>query len=345
MQMPQTAKIKMQDTKKGFHFLTSFLYLAIFILLLASAYIALQINNNVSLQKPKATGEKKYTCQWCTNEGQCRASGITPWTARNDNVATACSGLDGCCGALTEVQPTSTGECTINYTAKCISLSGNCSGKTIRTFTGDYAKGCPNQGGSDVPASSGSQYCANADYGKCVQVDLLGGGGVCDCKAGSASPTVTNTPAASPTPSNTPTPTVTLVVSATPTLTPAISPTPSPTPVFSPTPTVTPVPNQPTATPVPNNCGTKGCDSSSNPCKNNLVCIQANDGSKYCSMPEFQTACALNPNQSSCCTSPTQPLLAKAVATRVPTIPVTGGIPLPVIIIPPVVLLLLGLLL
>ena len=345
MQSPQSPNMKVTGSKKGFHILTYILYIAIFVLLIASAYIALQINNNVSLQKPKAVS---YTCQWCTNKGQCDASGITPWTS---DAKGACGGSDGCCGSFSEVQPTpssATGNCTIDYSAKCISLSGNCTGRTIRTFVGDYTKGCPNQGGSDQTAQSGSQYCANADYGKCVQVDLLGGGGVCDCKAGSATgtpvPAASNTPALTNTPTLTPTPTS--AITATPTVTPAKSPTPAPTTAFSPTPTLSPTPIPPTTIPGTVSCGEKGCDTNTNPCKSGLVCVLANDGSKYCSVPALQAACVQNSTQASCCTNPTQPPPGlKAAATRVPTMPVTGGIPLPVIIIPPAILLLLGLLL
>lgn len=136
--------------------------------------------------------------------------------------------------------------CTVNYSGKCISLSGNCTGRSVRTFTGPYSGGCPNQGGSDQAAAGGGNYCANADYGKCVQVDLLKdgnkeGGGVCDCKAGSEQPTNT------PTPTRTPTPT--LPPSATNTPTPTRTPTP--TPSSTPTPTPTTPPNQPTNTPAP----------------------------------------------------------------------------------------------
>lgn len=109
----------------------------------------------------------------------------------------------------------------------------------------------------------------------------------------------------------------------TPTDTP---PTPTPTvPEDSPTPTLTPPPDltqtptsspQATSTPPPQSCAAKSCDNTSNPCASGLICIQANDGSNYCTLPEFQDACRDNPGESTCCTAPT--VTQSAEATSLP---------------------------
>lgn len=131
------------------------------------------------------------------------------------------------------------------------------------------------------------------------------------------------------------TPTVTVTVTPTPsvsepTSTPSAELTSTPestttsiatdTPTLTSEPTATTTPN-PTATPIPVACGTKSCDASANPCRSGLNCVQANDGSNYCSLPEFEDVCKANPAQSSCCTAqgenltPTEIVLVKATAT------------------------------
>lgn len=133
----------------------------------------------------------------------------------------------------------------------------------------------------------------------------------------------TNTPAPSNTPTLTPTgtpftptPTITPTGAITPTDEPTSTPTKTSTPTLTPTLTLTPTrtpttpPGQPTntraptATPIPVACGTKSCDNTVNPCRSGLECVQANDGSNYCSLPEFVDACKENPSQQSCCTAP-----------------------------------------
>lgn len=109
-------------------------------------------------------------------------------------------------------------------------------------------------------------------------------------------PAISNTP--TPTPSNTPTPTPSDTPTPTPTVTPVISNTPTATPVIS---------NTPTSTPIPVLCGTKSCDNATNPCRSNYVCIQANDGSNYCSSPDFVNACKANPSYNACCIAPGAP--------------------------------------
>ncbi len=144
-------------------------------------------------------------------------------------------------------------------------------------------------------------------------------------------PDVTNTPTPTPTPTgvitNTPTPT------RTPTPTPTATPTSTPTGTIVPsnTPTVTPTNTPgPSATPIPVLCGTKDCDNVTNPCRTGYNCVQANDGSNYCTSPDFTDACKADPSYNSCCTAPGAPtatpteiVLAQTTVTS-PPVPVTG---------------------
>ena len=137
-------------------------------------------------------------------------------------------------------------------------------------------------------------------------------------------PTITLTP--SPTegvPTESPTPPVELTSTPSPEATSesTLTQTPTDSPLTSsemPTPIAT---SAPTATPIPVACGTKSCDDSTNPCRSGLNCVQATDGSNYCSLPEFEAACKASPSQSSCCTAqgenltPTEIVLVKATAT------------------------------
>lgn len=123
-------------------------------------------------------------------------------------------------------------------------------------------------------------------------------------------------PTATPTPpdvTNTPTPTDVITNTPTPTATPTNTPTATPTSTPTNTPTPTTPPGQPTntpgptSTPIPVPCGTKSCDNTTNPCRDNYICVQANDGSNYCTSPDFQTACKANPTYNNCCTAPGAP--------------------------------------
>ncbi len=159
-------------------------------------------------------------------------------------------------------------------------------------------------------------------------------------------PVLSETPSSTPIPSSTasPTPSHTPTPSFTSTPTPSNTPSPPPpgsTNTPTPTPSATPPPGStatntppPSATPIPVGCATKGCDNAANPCRSGQICLQALDGSNYCMMPEFQNACKANPSQTSCCTAPTEILLAKntsvpgASATTAPAvsaIPSAGG--------------------
>lgn len=175
---------------------------------------------------------------------------------------------------------------------------------------------------------------------------------------GTPGPTATRTP----TPTKTPTPTRTPTPRG-PTNTPPPGATKTPTPTRTPTPTSTPIPTAtstpgPTATtaPVPVGCGVKACDNTTNPCRSGLTCVQANDGSNYCALPEYQTACRENPSLTSCCTAPgntptpTEIVLVQATNTpqptyvaAQPTVPSAGFRNFSFILAIPVILLLLGL--
>ena len=334
-------------------------FLIVFTLLVVFIATQLQYQRNVSLQKPKA----ECPCNSCPAglagpDAYCGCVGPNGAGYINVHRQSYCTNPTG-----------STEPCTINYSDKCIILTGNCSGRTVRTFTGPYGGGCPNQGGSDQPAAGGNSYCANASYGQCVQVDLLGGGGKCDCKPGNNTQ-INNTPTPLPTPTVPPnivltptSPPAITTLTPTPTKTPTATPTPTSAPSATPTTAPTPTTSVPTPTLVPNTCGTKGCDNTTNPCRSGLICMQASDGSNYCAMPDYQTACSANPSQTTCCTAPTptsvqmvsnptptptEILLAQSVntpaPTKVPTIPSTGA-PAPWIFLSaPLGLLLLGLL-
>ncbi len=139
-------------------------------------------------------------------------------------------------------------------------------------------------------------------------------------------PGVTNIPTPTSTPrpgiTNTPTPTSTPRPGATNTPTPSSTPPPGAT--NTPVPTSTPPPAA-SLTPIPQSCGIKSCDNTTNPCKSGLICQQANDGSNYCTFPEFKEACKANPSQSTCCTppgnspTPTETILVQATSTPGPT--------------------------
>ncbi len=165
----------------------------------------------------------------------------------------------------------------------------------------------------------------NATYTcEVAATNACGTGGKASATATCLVPTSTPTP----TPTTTPTPSPTLTPTVTPTITPTPTPTavPTPTPTSPPVPTATPVPPQPstaipTATPIPpapQTCGYSPC-SETQQCSNGLVCIAANNGQHYCSKPEYQTACAMTPGYSACCTAPLQP------NTPTPTLPSPGS--------------------
>ncbi len=56
--------------------------------------------------------------------------------------------------------------------------------------------------------------------------------------------------------------------------------------------------------PEPAACGFSPCDTDDD-CKDDLVCITADDGDNYCAIEEYEEACADDPNETTCCTEPT----------------------------------------
>lgn len=122
-------------------------------------------------------------------------------------------------------------------------------------------------------------------------------------------PTSTPIPTATPVITNTPTPTAIPTTTSMPTPPATLTPTPTTPPgqpTNTPAPTATNTPG-PSATPIPILCGTKSCDNTTNPCRSGYICVQANDGSNYCSSPDFVTACKANPSYNACCIAPGQP--------------------------------------
>jgi len=153
---------------------------------------------------------------------------------------------------------------------------------------------------------------------------------------------ITNTPTPTGIITNTPTPTMT--PSSTPTSTPESTPTATPTGTITPsnTPTITPTNTPgPSSTPIPVLCGTKDCDDKTNPCRSGYLCVQAHDGSNYCTSADFANACKANPSYNNCCTAPGAPtatpteiILAKTTVTVTPAPPVSGISSLWIYIIP-----------
>ncbi|OQY66277.1 hypothetical protein B6D29_02900, partial [Microgenomates bacterium UTCPR1] len=118
-------------------------------------------------------------------------------------------------------------------------------------------------------------------------------------------------------------------------------------------PTATATPG-PSATLIPVLCGTKDCDNATNPCRSGYICVQAHDGSNYCSSPDFAEACKSNPSYNSCCTAPgvststpTEVVLAKSGPTSTPSAPVSGFISIKSVLmyLAPVGIILLGIIL
>jgi hypothetical protein len=60
-------------------------------------------------------------------------------------------------------------------------------------------------------------------------------------------------------------------------------------------------------------CGQFGCNDN-NDCEGEAICITADNGAKYCSMPAYQDACGDNPTTNNCCEEqpPVQPELPRA---------------------------------
>ncbi|KKP66470.1 MAG: Integrin alpha beta-propellor repeat protein [Candidatus Roizmanbacteria bacterium GW2011_GWA2_35_19] len=191
---------------------------------------------------------------------------------------------------------------------------------------------------------SNSTPCFNEEPGPNELVcTSLGAAQKCRNKSCPSSPNCicpTITPSATPIITNTPTPT------GTPGPTATNTPVPSATPTTPPgQPTNTP---GPTATPIPVLCGTKDCDNTTNPCRSGYNCVQAHDGSNYCTSPDFTEACKANPSYNTCCTAPGAPtatpteiVLAKTTITPAPP---ASGTPAWLMFIIPALILIVGLL-
>ena len=271
-----------------------------------------------SLQKPKlpkvpaAPHPESKTCSG--SNGTQVGTVIVSHKFGSLDECTACADPDrnSCDRAHLVGQPTDCGRgqvCTPGTPASCIiqadpDKEGSC------TFS------------LDVPDCSIYQIdCGNGEWPNLANISgeiKFNCSGIC----GNA-PTATLTPPVTNTPTPTPTGYVTSTPTPTPTATPTVTVTPTITPTSTPGPSATPT-NGPTATPIPVGCGTKGCDNAANPCRSGLTCVQANDGSNYCSLPEFQQACKDSPSQTSCCTAPGTSSTPTLTTAPKPTIPQTG---------------------
>jgi hypothetical protein len=74
-------------------------------------------------------------------------------------------------------------------------------------------------------------------------------------------------------------------------------------------------------------CGEFGC-SDDNDCEGEAICITADNGAKYCSMPAYQDACGDNPTANNCCEEqpPEQPELPRAGSVPPTVLFVLGGV-------------------
>ncbi|MBI5127179.1 hypothetical protein HZA76_01860 [Candidatus Roizmanbacteria bacterium] len=159
----------------------------------------------------------------------------------------------------------------------------------------------------------------------------------CGCNQEQEAAITTSTPVGTivPVPSDVPTPTEILISQLSPTVVPTdVPPTEVPTEVPTTKPTDKP---GPTATPIPVLCGTKDCDDKTNPCRSGYLCVQAKDGSNYCTSPDFANACKANPSYNSCCTAPGS-ATATPTATTAP-VPVSGRSPWWIFVFPTLIIL------
>ena len=241
-----------------------------------------------------------------------------------------CSGYDACARIVYPGQ-------------SCSGLSGyDSNGSTPANFVG-----CCNRENCWCypPGGSGTVSCVDNSSGVSCgwNPDGCGSPPQEDTPTPTATPFVTNTP----TPTRTPTPTATRT--PTPSVTPIVSSTPSVTPFISNTPTVTPLVSNtpgPSATPIPVLCGTKDCDNATNPCRSGYNCVQAHDGSNYCTSPDFTVACKANPSYNTCCTAPGAPtatpteiILAKTTISPTVTLLKTGMVKSFMFLIPALIML------
>lgn len=78
----------------------------------------------------------------------------------------------------------------------------------------------------------------------------------------------------------------------------------------------------PTTPPLAASCGTPCTNGTL--CSPGMTCVTANNGSKYCSLPEFQAACQASPSATSCCSAPP---VAYVPPSPLPTQPIPSPLP------------------
>lgn len=97
--------------------------------------------------------------------------------------------------------------------------------------------------------------------------------------------------------------------------TPSPSPAPSLSPRPSPSPTVAP---SAVPTPQPLTCGALGCAGGTVSCGTGLICVQANNGSSYCALPQYANACQQSPSNAACCSAPVTQASPKPIPSTLP---------------------------
>lgn len=185
-----------------------------------------------------------------------------------------------------------------NYPGDACTDSGGSWVGNICTFGGSVTCDGPGTGIGGDPCAANGGYCTGTNVIRCHCGNAWVGGAAghsCDdiCEeAGLTCDTTCNPPDDEPTepPPTNPPPTEPPT-----TITPTNTPTPTPTVTATPTPTPTTAPGE---------CGFTPCETTSD-CDTGLTCITASNNEKYCSKPEYATACAANPGLEACCNEPT----------------------------------------
>ena len=378
--MSNFTPLKAKNKKKANKTLIIANIFLVFVLVLVSSILVI---NNKTGQKPKAAGG------WCNAPDAGKDFG-SPCTTK-DKVECGGDGVEAKCLDSTWTWH-ATGNCCNQPTLPPPPGGGAKCPNDPNTPIASYIKfTCPNGCFKDNDGtwrctlnreSSTNPLTLNGAF---AQVDALSGAadntfcgtteytcGKPECQPGSSNPTSTPIPSdltSTPIPSETPIPTSTPIPTTPPgqpTNTPVPTATNTPTPTRTPTPTPTTPPGQPTNTPAPTAtnapgptltpipvlCGTKSCDNATNPCRSGYSCVQAKDGSNYCTSPDFADACKANPSYNTCCTAPGAPtatpteiILAKtSISPTVAKLLQTGMVKSFMYFIPAVIIL-LGLLL
>ncbi|MFA6532467.1 MAG: hypothetical protein WCT22_00540 [Patescibacteria group bacterium] len=303
-----------------------------------------ECNGNCS---PYKNNGQSFFCKWSFTQNECKESSDICESGGGGGVAGGCVKVNEKCYNCTPPESNDIWHYTCDKTRPEISQC-NDNGKKIGTGTAGAVSQVCFHGGTEDCGSEQIDLCANNTAAGCF-VSRFGPTactGVNPTNTPTPTPTIptttnTPTPTRTPTPTPTRTPTPTPTRTPTPTVTPTGTLTPTPTGTLTPTPTNTPGPS---ATPIPVICGTKDCDNATNPCRTGYNCVQANDGSNYCTSPDFTDACKANPSYNSCCTAPGAPtatpteiILAQTTVTTAPP-PVTGNSAWWVYIIPTLII-------